>query len=833
MVQRWDVYEKLGTFYLGRLFDQQRGEPTSELCLYDSKDLVTHAVIVGMTGSGKTGLGVTLLEEAAIDGLPTIVIDPKGDMANLALTFPELRSEDLRPWISPDDAARYGQTVEQRAEDVATKWRNGLDEWEQPLDRIRRLREAADVTIYTPASDAGVPVSIVGKFAAPSDEVRGEADLYRDHLATTATSLMTLLGKSVDPVRSREHILLTLILDEAWQRGEELDLARLITRVQQPPLERVGAMDVDSFFPAADRFEFAMALNGLLASPSFKAWTVGQPLNLDRMLYTESGRPRMAIFSIAHLSDSERMFFVSLLLNGVLSWIRSRPGTTSLRALLYIDELFGYLPPVAEPPSKRPLLTLLKQARAFGLGIVLATQNPVDLDYKALANAGTWFLGRLQTERDRARVLDGLEGVSTAAGESFDRAAMSELLGGLRQRVFLLHNVHQAQPEIFQTRWTLSYLAGPVTRNQLKQLRLAATPAVANSADANLSAAAEPGSSSTATTAEIDASTDLSGTGGGWRGGSDVTGSAPVVAPGVSQVYLPMEVTFPRAGAGTGAEWVYRPRLLGLVKIHYVDSRRGLSADRSVGWLAEFPAGTLPVDWQGADELDLEPRQVSTRPERTAGYGRLPAVAGQVKNYAAWGKQLVEHVYRTSRYVLWSVPDLGLCSQPGETESDFRLRIGDRIREARDAEVEKLRVKYASRLQTLVDRERRAAQKVEVESDQAAGAKLDTAITFGAAVLNWLGGRRSRGGTLGRATTAARGATRANRQSADVRRAEENLASVQEQRRELEEQVQREIESLAFRFDPLAAELTEIELKPRKTDVQLLQVALAWVPSSG
>lgn len=825
MVQRWDVYEKLGTFYLGRLFDQQRGEPTSELCLYDSKDLVTHAVIVGMTGSGKTGLGVTLLEEAAIDGLPTIVIDPKGDMANLALTFPEMRPDDLRPWISPDDAARYGQTVEQRSEDVAAKWRQGLGEWEQPLDRIRRLREAAEVTIYTPASDAGVPVSIVGTFAAPSEEVRGEADLYRDHLATTATSLMTLLGKSVDPVRSREHILLTLILDEAWQRGEELDLARLITRVQQPPLERVGAMDVDSFFPAADRFEFAMALNGLLASPSFKAWTVGQPLDLDRMLYTESGRPRMAIFSIAHLSDSERMFFVSLLLNEVLSWIRSRRGTTSLRALLYIDELFGYLPPVAEPPSKRPLLTLLKQARAFGLGIVLATQNPVDLDYKALANAGTWFLGRLQTERDRARVLDGLEGVSSAAGESFDRAAMSELLGGLRQRVFLLHNVHQAQPEIFQTRWTLSYLAGPVTRNQLKQLRPAATPTDSN---------AVPGTGSSSvgsnSAAEIDASTDPFG-GRGSVASRAEAGEAPVVSPGVPQVYLPPEVVSPRGSVGSS--WVYRPRLLGLAKVHYVDSRRGLSADRSVGWLAEFPAGTLPVDWHAADELALEPRQVSTRPERTAGYGHLPVEAGQVKNYAAWGKQLVEHAYRTSRYVLWSVPDLGLCSQPGETESDFRLRIGDRIREARDAEVEKLRVKYASRLQTLVDRERRAEQKVEVEADQAAGAKLDTAITFGAAVLNWLGGRRSRGGTLGRATTAARGATRANRQSADVRRAEENLASVQAQRRELEEQVQREIESLAFRFDPLAAELTEIELKPRKTDVQLLQVALAWVPSPG
>lgn len=463
-------YEALGAFYLGKSFDLEERQRLQEYVLYDSKDLVTHAVIVGMTGSGKTGLGIGLLEEAAIDGIPALIIDPKGDLANLLLNFPELRPEDFLPWVHADDAQRKEMTVEQFAAETANTWRNGLGEWDQPPERIAKLRNAAEFNVYTPGSDAGLPISILASFAAPSEAVRSDGDLFRDRITTTANSLLGLLGIDTDPLRSREHILITRILDEAWQQGKDLDLGQLIQQVQQPSFDRVGVMDLDSFYPSKDRFELAMALNNLLAAPSFSAWLKGQPLDVDQLLYSPEGKPRHSIFSIAHLSDSERMFFVSLLLNETLGWMRSRPGTNSLRALLYIDEIFGYMPPVAEPPSKKPLLTLLKQARAFGLGVVLSTQNPVDLDYKGLSNAGTWFLGRLQTERDKDRVLDGLEGATAESGESFDRSAISEILSNVGKRVFLMHNVHEDGPEVFQTRWALSYLAGPMTRNQIRTL---------------------------------------------------------------------------------------------------------------------------------------------------------------------------------------------------------------------------------------------------------------------------------------------------------------------------------------------------------------------------
>lgn len=286
-------------------------------------------------------------------------------------------------------------------------WAKGLASWQQDGARILRLREAADFSIYTPGSTAGLSVSILNSFAAPTSDVRNDVELLRERIGTTVTSLLGLLGIEADPIQSREHILLSTILDQTWKRQEDLDLTALIQAIQSPPVSKIGVMDLESFFPSKDRFAFAMKLNNLLAAPGFQAWLEGEGLEIQSLFYTPAGKPRMAIFSIAHLNDAERMFFVTLLLGQLVGWMRAQSGTTSLRALLYMDEIFGYFPPVANPPSKLPLMTLLKQARAFGLGVVLATQNPVDLDYKGLANTGTWFIGRLQTERDKARVLEG------------------------------------------------------------------------------------------------------------------------------------------------------------------------------------------------------------------------------------------------------------------------------------------------------------------------------------------------------------------------------------------------------------------------------------------
>src|ERR1051326_3196893 len=510
-------FEKLGVFYLGRQ------KNSDDLLLYDSKDLVTHAVCVGMTGSGKTGLCISLLEEAAIDSIPAIIIDPKGDLSNLLLTFPNLAPEDFAPWVNEGDPAQ-----------VAKLWKEGLAKWGQDGARIKRLRDAADFRIYTPGSNAGLPVSILKSFVAPPESIRQDNEALAERINTTVTSLLGLVGIAADPVRSREHILLSNILQQEWSNGRDLDIATLIQKVQMPSIAKIGVMDLDSFYPAEDRFQLAMALNNLPASPSFASWMEGEPLDVQQFLYTQTGKPRLSIFSIAHLGDAERMFFVSLLLNQVLGWMRTQSGTTSLRAILYMDEIFGYFPPVANPPSKLPLLTLLKQARAFGLGVVLATQNPVDLDYKGLANTGTWFIGRLQTERDKARVLEGLEGIAAGTGQTFDKQGMEQILAGLSNRIFLLNNVHDDAPEVFETRWAMSYLRGPLTRAQIKSLMDPVKSATATATTTSATAAAGPSTPPVV--------------------GAAATQQRPILPAEITQYFLPVR------SAGTVS---YQPMLLG------------------------------------------------------------------------------------------------------------------------------------------------------------------------------------------------------------------------------------------------------------------------------
>ncbi|MGD2077583.1 MAG: DUF87 domain-containing protein, partial [Chloroflexota bacterium] len=414
-----------GDYYLGRLFDSQSGRTTDETLLYDPDDLTTHGVVVGMTGSGKTGLCLDLLEEAALNEVPALMIDPKGDITNALLHFPELQPADFQPWINADQARRDDVSLEQAAADTAALWKNGLAQWGIGGERLTRLSQAAKFAIFTPGSDAGLPISILASLEAPEIPWDENEELLREKIASTATALLGLAGlRDVDPVRSREHILLANIFERAWSQGQDLSLGELIMQTQNPPFEKLGVFDVNTFFPEKDRFALAMTLNNILASPSFQAWIEGQPLDIQSLLYTPDGRPRHSVFYIAHLNDEERMFFVTLLFSAVETWMRSQSGSTSLRSLVYFDEIFGYLPPVGNPPSKEPMLRMLKQARAFGVGLVLATQNPVDVDYKALSNAGTWFIGKLQTDQDKQRLLDGLSG---AAG-AMDRSQYDDLL---------------------------------------------------------------------------------------------------------------------------------------------------------------------------------------------------------------------------------------------------------------------------------------------------------------------------------------------------------------------------------------------------------------------
>ncbi|HOC19536.1 MAG TPA: hypothetical protein PKK95_14790, partial [Vicinamibacterales bacterium] len=759
------TFEKLGAFYLGKPYDLASGQRGDGWLLYDSRDLVTHAVCVGMTGSGKTGLCLCLLEEAAIDGVPALVIDPKGDLGNLLLTFPNLRPEDFLPWVNPDEARRKGLSVEEYAAQQAALWSNGLGEWGQDGARIARLREAADFAIYTPGSEAGLPLSILKSLEAPRGEAAADPEVVRDRLSSTVTSLLGLLGIDADPVRSREHILLSTLVGAAWRNGEDLGLADLIQRIQNPPIARVGVLDIEAFYPGKDRFQLAMAVNNLLASPGFEAWTNGEPLDVQRLLYTPEGKPRISILSIAHLADAERMFFVSLLLNQVVGWMRAQGGTTSLRALLYMDEIFGYLPPVANPPSKTPLLTLLKQGRAFGLGVVLATQNPVDLDYKALSNAGTWFLGRLQTERDKARVIEGLEGASAQAGQSFDRNRMEQVLAGLRSRVFLMNNVHEDEPVVFETRWAMSYLRGPLGRQEIRKLTqsrqttasaASAPPAPAPPAPpALVTAPSAPAPSAPAPSAPAPSAPAPSAPAPSAPAPSAPPAlapsappappapparqvlSVPVLPPSVSQFFLPV-----RGAAPAGARLVYQPVLFGAAQVRFVDSKWKVDAAETLQATTPVADGPVAVDWAQAGECPFAPGDLETEPAPGASFAPLPASALKPKSYDAWQKAFVAWVYGSRKLGLFRSSALSLVSNPGETEGDFRVRLQQAARERRDEAVADLRERYAKRLAQLQDRLRRAQEAREREQNQASTQKMQTAISFGATLLGALMGRK-------------------------------------------------------------------------------------------
>jgi len=790
-------FEKLGAFYLGKVYDMKAQKTKDDLLLYDSKDLTTHAVCVGMTGSGKTGLCIGLIEEAAIDGVPAILIDPKGDLGNLLLTFPNLQGSDFLPWINQDEARNKDLSPEAYADKQAALWSKGLSSWGQDGQRIQRLKESAEMLIYTPGSNAGLPVSILNSFAAPGKEILEDNDLLRERISTTVSSLLGLVGVDADPIQSKEHILLSTILDSAWRSGKNLDLAALIQQVQTPPVQKVGVLDIETFYPSKERFGLVMALNNLLASPGFNAWLEGTPLDIGQILYTPAGKPRVAIFSIAHLSDPERMFFVSLLMNQVLGWMRTQPGTNSLRAIVYMDEIFGYLPPTANPPSKTPMLTLLKQARAFGVGMVFATQNPVDLDYKALSNMGTWFIGRLQTERDKVRLLDGLE---SATGGGFNRSQIEKIISNLNNRVFLLNNTHEDAPELFQTRWALSYLRGPLTRDQIKTLM--------EPVKAGIPIASKPGL----------ASASAMGTG--------TSSQPPALPPGLNQFYVPARGTAP-----AGSKLLYRPTILGAAKIHYSNTKAKVDTSQSMVCVTPITDDAIPVLWENAEVIDVPATDLEKSPHTGAQFSTLPPAASQVKNYTDWEKDFSTWLYGSQRLDLLQSPSLKATSNPGEDERDFRIRLQQMAREQRDELIEALREKYASKLATLQERKRRAEQTVEKQAEQAKKAKLDTALSVGATLLGAFTGRKVLSqSNISKAKSAMRGVSKSADESQDVKRAQETVEAIDGQIADLNTQFEADTAELESKIDSLTEALETLSLKPKKTDIQVQLTTLTWTP---
>jgi hypothetical protein len=790
-------YEKLGAFYLGKTFDLALRQPRDELLLYKSKDLTTHAVCVGMTGSGKTGLCLALLEEAAIDGIPAIAIDPKGDLGNLLLTFPQLRPMDFEPWLDPGEVAASGISPADYAAQTAKTWHDGLAAWGQDAARIARLRSSCEMAIYTPGSSAGLPLSVLRTLAAPSATVLADADLLRQRISSAVAGLLALLGIDAEGPASRELTLLAAIFDRAWRAGRDLDMAGLIREIQSPAISKVGLVDLETFYPAKQRFELAMALNNVAASPSFAGWMEGEPLDVGRLLATPTGRPRLSIVSIAHLTDSERMFFVTILLNEVLAWMREQPGTSALRAILYMDEVFGYF-----PPTERPMLTLLKQARAYGLGVVLATQNPVDLDYKGLSNAGTWFLGRLQTERDKARVLEGLAGASAAAGKSFDEKKLSSTLSALGNRVFLLNNVHDDEPVVFQTRWTLSYLRGPLTRSQIQSLMADRKPALPQGA-VGTPAVKSPVAMSAA--------------------GSE----RPVVPPGVVECFLPT------AGGAPGTLVTYRPALLGAAKVHFVDPRLEIDQWDDVALLARGSDDAQASPWPNAEHLDDGGPETQAEPEPAARFAPLPAALTKPKGVASWTTALKDHLYRNHALELWRCDDLKLVSKPGESEGDFRSRLAHAARERRDAAVEKLELRYASKLAAVKEQLRKAELRLATERSQSAQQTISAAVSLGASMLGALLGRKvTSTANVNRAGSAIRAATRAAKEHGDIGQAETTVEGLQRKLADLEAEFNAEATELQTAARPEVFELRAVRIRPRKSEIAVERVVLAWVPET-
>lgn len=793
-------FEKLGIFYLGRPVDPDTGERIDAPFLLDAEDLTTHALCLGMTGSGKTGLGIGLLEEAAIDGIPAIVVDPKGDLGNLLLQFPELRPADFRPWIDVDQARREGTTPDALAASTAASWADGLGKWGQDGERIRRLADAADFAIYTPGSPAGLQLSIFSALDAPPPSVRLDPNTLRDSVTAAVSSLLALASLSTDP-QSPPFILLSSLVDREWRAGRSLRLDSLIRLVQAPPMDRIGVFTLDTVISPKERLALGKKLNALLASPSLEAWNQGEALDIQRLLYTPEGRPRISVISIAHLSEQERMFFTTLLLTATVAWMRQQPGTSSLRALFYMDEIFGYFPPTSNPPSKAPMLTLLKQARAFGLGIVLATQNPVDLDYRGLSNIGLWMIGRLQTERDKKRLIDGLVGASAVDG--LDPETIGKRLAALRKREFLIRNVHTSQLQLMESRWCLSYLRGPLALPEIATLM---DPRKAGQA---ATAAAAPAAASGAVPATfVAAETD------------DEPLPPPVILPPeIEQRYFPI----PEGDLAAGCPH-YVPHLLVQARLHYADARKGIDSWRSTLHLLPV-APTGEPDWSMLAPVDADG---APTPAPRATYDTLPTALADAKTYPRIAREFKAHRALWASIQTASAPSLKLYASPDESDGDFRVRIDQALREAVTEAKDKLNRKYGPKIAALDEKIRKAAAKIDTEKAQLSTSKLNVVLRFGAAIASIFLGRSASG--MSRAASGIGGLSKSSKDKLDVQQAEATLQALNQQKADLEAQIAAEIQAVEAAFAPDAHPVVPCTLEPKATDIIIQRVLLAWLP---
>ena len=775
-----EVYEKLGLFYLGKDVDKKTQQPTEILTLLKNKNFTTHAAIIGMTGSGKTGLGVALIEEAAIDNIPAIVIDPKGDMGNLCLTDPEFSAKRFEPWVR-DEAEAKGEVPAVYAQKVAKMWKEGIESWQQSSERVARFA-AVEKTIYTPGSSAGVSVNILSSLGKPPAEIMEESDTLASYLKSAASSLLALIGEDTDSLDTPEYILIAQILMHAWTSDEAMDIAKIIGQIINPPFKRIGVLPLEDFFPQKKRFSLATRFNALLASPSFSSWLEGEELDIQKLLYDEDGKAKIAIFSIAHLNDQERMFFVTLLLNRYIAWMRRQSGTSRLKTLLYMDEIFGFFPPSKNPPSKEPMLLLLKQARAFGVGVVLSTQNPVDLDYKGLANIGTWFIGRLQTTQDVERVIDGLGG---KVGSSFDKNEIKALLSNLAKRTFFLKSAHLDDIRLFTTRWVLSYLKGPLKKDEIATL-MAQKKAVLARKLSPSSAHAIHKESTTQTYQQVDRS--------------------------IVQYFEP---------DATGRN-DYFPTLAAKATVHFFNQSRGIDEEKTLMLSLPIEASLSRIDWEDAEEdsVDFErfPRTVPTG----AHFSMLPEIVLQDKGLRKCVRELKDYLYQSESLQLWRCRVPKLESKVGESRADFMVRLQDILEEKKEEAIEKLKERYGKKEKVLIERLERAKARVAKEEADSTSSIIEAGIS----VLGALFGKTS----VSKVGRAVNKGGRILKERGEMSRAQERVASIEEDIDALEEELENKIDALSEKYSVENCEVAEFRIKPRKSDIDVESCVLVWRP---
>ena len=827
-----------GTFHLGGVIDRASGERGDAPFTLPARDLTTHGVIIGMTGSGKTGLGVVMMEEALLQGIPVLAIDPKGDLGNLLLTFPDLAAADFEPWVDPAEARREGVSISELAEATARRWREGLAGWGIDGARVRRLHESAAVSLYTPGSGAGTPVNVVGSMAAPGLDWDTHAETLRDEIAGIVSGLLVLIDVEPDPIASREHILLSNIVEHAWREGRDLDLAALIGRVADPPIRRLGVFELDTFFPEKERRKLALQLNALLASPAFAEWLRGAPLDVEAMLGRAGDRTPAAVMTISHLSEAERQFFVTLLLSKVVTWIRRQPGTSDLRALIYMDEAFGFLPPTAAPPTKQPILTILKQARAHGVGMVISTQNPVDLDYKAMSNAGTWMIGRLQTERDKDRVLEALR---SAAGGA-DIGALSARIGGLGKRRFLAHSTREAEPTVFDTRWAMSYLRGPLTRAEIRTLREQGrgvppddpggtdavpptekeAPRAQASSDGGAGSAASPAGTAASPMAAGAASPMAAG-GGDPR--EDESAVPPVLVPAVPVRHLKPSASWAReVGAAAGATRL-EPGIAARVHLRFDERRAGV--DHREEWEAVFFPLAERLDPAEARAVDYDAADFGDDPPEGAAYALTDAPLDDPAFFRTVREDLEDHLYRTRSVEVFRCEPLDLWSRVGESRADFESRADAAAQDRADGEAANLRDRYEKRADTVRKRMQRSEQRArELEVDVGQRKQQEWVAGAGELLGMFLGGRRRTRSLSGMASR--RSVTRRTQER--LRTAAERVDDAELELAELEDELAGELSAIDAAWAEKAAAIEAVQIDLEKSDISVDEIALFWVP---